>query len=422
MDISNKRIIKSFLDTDLYKFSMMQFIWKYFPDIFAVFNFTNRTKKIKLAEYIPINVLKKHLDQLIQLKFTEKELNYLSNLKGKKNLLFKKEFINFLKGWRFKPNSYSLTEKDGQFELKFHGKWIDVTLFETFSLSIINELFSHYYLENHGYDVKEIELKGWKIFKDKLAILRKYAHLLFINFGTRRRYSGKWQLRLDAALKAEGNKIGFIGTSSVYSAMLNGLTPIGTMAHEIFMGGVRLFGNADVDIKNAHNKILQLWQEFYGEELLIALTDTYGTDFFFKDLTKEQIKTWSGLRQDSGDPLEFLHNAAKFYKENYDYIPTKVLIFSDGLDIDKMIEIYEANKSYGFILIFGWGTNLTNDLGIPSISIVTKLEKIGFQKNELFNCIKLSDNIEKATGDSNEILRFQKIFEYDNKFSAECKY
>jgi nicotinate phosphoribosyltransferase len=401
---------------------MMQFIWFYFPKVFAVFNFTNRTKKIKLAEYIPIDVLKSQLDKLTKTRFTEKELKYLGSLKGKKRILFRPEFIDYLRTWKFKPNSYTLSEKDGQFELKFHGKWIDVTLFETFTLSIVNELFAHYYQIEHGIDVEELKKEGWRRFWDKLSILFKYPLLIFINFGTRRRYSGKWQLEIDKILKQQGNKIGFLGTSSVYSAMLNGLTPIGTMAHEIFMGGVRLFGNADIDIKNAHNKIIQLWEEFYVEELLIALTDTYGTKFFFKDLTKDQIKIWTGLRQDSGKPLDFLHNAAKFYKQHEGYIPTKVLVFSDGLDVDTMIEIYEANKVYGFILIFGWGTNLTNDLGIPSISIVIKLLQIGYSMEELFDCVKLSDNVEKATGNPEEIQRFIKIFEYENKFSEECKY
>ena len=178
----------------------------------------------------------------------------------------------------------------------------------------------------------------------------------------------------------------------------------------------RLFGDSDEAIRGSHNRVLREWWDEYGASLSIALTDTYGTDFFFKDMTEEQARLWKGLRHDSGDPFAFGEKAIAFY-EGYGIDPRdKLLIFSDGLEIETICAI--ADRFAGRIRVtFGWGTNLTNDLGFPPLSLVVKVvEACGHRT------VKLSDNLAKATGSPRDIERFKRIFRYVDTVSQECKY
>ena len=158
----------------------------------------------------------------------------------------------------------------------------------------------------------------------------------------------------------------------------------------------------------SHNKFLQDWWEVYGYGLSIGLTDTYGTEFFFSDMTKEQATKWKGLRHDSGDPILFGERAIEFYK-NYGIDPkTKMIVFSDGLDIDTIIQIYEHFKDR-IKVTFGWGTTLTNDLSIKTLSIVVKAVVANGH-----GLVKLSDNLNKALGNQEDISLFKEIFDYKN--------
>ena len=191
---------------------------------------------------------------------------------------------------------------------------------------------------------------------------------------------------------------------------------MGTNAHEEDMAMSGIMHGSDDEIRNSHQKVLQEWWEEYGWALSIALTDTYGTDFFFRDMTYEQARDWKGLRQDSGDPFKFGDKAIAFYQQHGIDPREKLLVFSDGLDVDTIIRL--ADYFAGRIKVtFGWGTNLTNDLGFPAISIIIKL-----LESNGYGTVKLSDNLAKAMGKPEDIERFKRIFGYTGTTYEKVRY
>ena len=164
----------------------------------------------------------------------------------------------------------------------------------------------------------------------------------------------------------------------------------------------------DEEVRKSHQQMLNAWFRCYNGSLSIALTDTYGTPFFFRDFSAEQARAWSGLRHDSGDPFAFGERAIAFYENLGIDTKTKTIVFSDGLDVDTIIRLYE--KFHGRVnVVFGWGTNLTNDLGPNPLSMVFKIVWVNG-----FATVKLTDNIAKATGPASEIERYKKIFDYQS--------
>jgi nicotinate phosphoribosyltransferase len=173
---------------------------------------------------------------------------------------------------------------------------------------------------------------------------------------------------------------------------------------------------SDDTIRASHNRVLREWWEEYGVGLSIALTDNYGTDFFFRDMTAEQARVWKGLRQDSGDPMAFGEKAIAFYERHGIDPREKLIVFSDGLDLGTIVKL--ADHFAGRIRVsFGWGTNLTNDVGFEALSLVIKvIEAHGHPT------VKLSDNLAKATGEAPDIEHFKRIFGHTVTTFEECRY
>ena len=399
-------IINSLLDLDYYKLTMSQFAWKYYPTVNVKYAFINRSK-VKLAEFIHIPDLIEELDNVRNLKFTMDELNYLNNQK-----IFSKKYLNFLANLTLPP--VYISEEQGQLVIETEGNWSEAMFYETFILSIVNEM----YYKSYG----QTPIGYLDNFHDILVpkIDRIIANpFKFIEFGTRRRFSSEIQSSLltimdNSAELKDSNAL--IGTSNVYLAKYFGLKPIGTFAHELPMVCAGLNDESLYTLERSHNKMLEKWYFMYGEELSIALTDTFGTDFFFKDFTKEKAIQWKGFRQDSGDPIEFGYKALKFYKDKGIDPKEKIIVFSDALNIDKIYEIEKAFKGK-IQTIFGWGTNLTNDVGAKPISIVVKAVEANGRP-----LVKLSDNTAKALGDSKTIEKYKCAFGYDNDYSEPLYY
>lgn len=410
-------IIRSLLDTDVYKLLMLQTIWKEYSDVQVTFSLINRSKSVRLSEQIDIGELREQLDHARTIQLTKKERIWLAgNTFYGKERLFRPEFIEWLSSYRLPE--YELAEADGQYEIHFHGRWPDVTLWELPVLAIISELRSRAALKNVGrFELDVIYARAKAKLWEKVTRLNKLPNLRIADFGTRRRHSFLWQNWCVEAL-AEGLGRKFTGTSNILLAMEHDLEAIGTNAHELPMV-VAALEEDDEQLIYAPYRVLESWQRTYDGNLLIILPDAFGTTNFLKH-APNWLNDWSGFRIDSKDPIEGGEEIITWWKSR-DQDPTeKLLIFSDGLDIDEIEKIhthFEGRSRIGF----GWGTNLTNDFRqcapvnidqLSSFSLVCKVTSANGKPT-----VKLSDNLEKATGPSEEIERYKKLFGTDEIIS-----
>jgi nicotinate phosphoribosyltransferase len=409
-------IIQSLLDTDFYKLTMGQFAFNRYAQAPVKYSFKNRTKRVKLAQVIEEEDLRRELDNIRGLSLVPREAKYLAGLENNGTRLFSDEYIKFLKNPQL-PD-YILKKENGEYSLEFPGEWARAIYWETPALAVINELYYRSLMKNlHPNKVRQLYQEGKIRLEDKISTLRENPSARFIEFGTRRRFSKDWQ---DYVLRELKNQVPnqIAGTSNVCLAMKYGLAPKGTMAHETFMIMSGIMHKDDEEIRASHNQVLKEWWEEYGADLSIALTDTYGSQFFFKDMTLEQAKNWKGLRQDSGNPAVFARQELDFYEQKGINPKKKFFVPSDGLDVGKIVSL--NNEFQGnLITVAGWGTNLTNDLGLDSLSLVVKAtESCGH------GTVKLSDNPAKAIGKPEDVARFMRIFEYDpTKYKVEeCRY
>ena len=408
-------IITSLLDTDFYKFTMGQLIFHRYPEVRVKYAFKNRTAGVRLRDEVREDDLRRELDHVRSLRFTNSDLHYLRGTNEYQDRMFQEDYLEFLRNLQL-PEYTLIPDSDG-FILEFEGRWCEAIYWETFALAVISELRSRHHLSGlSNFDRDVLFAEGIMRLRDKIKRLRAHPQITFSDFGTRRRFSQEWQEYVVATFACEFPRTQFLGTSNVYLANKLDLMPMGTSAHEMYMGMSGIMHSSDEEIRASHNRTLQDWWDTYGFGLSIALTDTYNTDFFFKDMTAEQARTWKGLRQDSGDPIVFGEAAIKFY-EGHGIDPTeKLIVFSDGLDAQAMIDIAKrlAERING---TFGWGTNFTNDLGFRPISMVVKLvESCGH------GTVKLSDNFAKATGDPEDIKKFERIFGYKRVVNTPCRY
>ncbi len=403
-------IVRSLLDTDFYKLLMLQMIWGMYPKVDATFTLINRTTSVKLAKEIDEQELRDQLDHARTLRFSKKEMIWLAGntFYGRKQI-FEPEFLAWLADFQLPP--YELTRKGDQFELEFPGPWMLTSMWEIPALAIINELRSRSALRDYAPFALDVlyaraKAKLW----DKTEQLKKVPGIRISDFGTRRRHSFLWQRWCVEALK-EGIGDAFTGTSNVLLAMDTDLEALGTNAHELPMVFAALTDD-DEELKKSPYRVLQDWQRYYGGNLLIVLPDAFGTDAFLRD-APDWVADWTGFRPDSAPPIEAGERIIAWWKKKGVDPAKKLLIFSDGLDVDTIIETYKHFEGK-VRMAFGWGTNLTNDFEdcaptptdrLDAISLVCKVTEANGRP-----AVKLSDNPEKATGDPREIERYIKVF------------
>lgn len=403
-------IIRSLLDTDFYKLLMLQLIWRRHGDVQTRFSLINRTTSVRLADTIDEAELRAQLDHARSLRFTKKELIWLAgNSFYGRQRMFEPEFLQWLAAFRL-PD-YELSVVDGQFELHFTASWAEATLWEIPALAIVNELRSRAALDQKGrFDLDILYARAKAKLWDKVERLRQLPDLTISDFGTRRRHSFLWQRWCVAALK-EGLGDRFIGTSNVLLAMDNDLEAIGTNAHELPMVMAAL-ADSDADIAAAPYRVLDEWRAHYDGNLLIALPDAFGTAAFLKNAPL-WLADWTGFRPDSLPPIAGGEQILNWWRSKGRDPSEKLLIFSDGMDVDSIEETY--HHFHGQVrMSFGWGTNLTNDFrgcdtaggqALEPISLVAKVTQANGRP-----AVKLSDNPAKATGTAAEIARYRRIF------------
>jgi len=350
-------IIKSLLETDLYKYTMGQVALHQFSNTQVEYEFKCRNS----ADWQPHHLkrIKDEVAHYCSLSHTKDELDYLRSIR-----FFKDSYIDFLKLYRPDPEHFNIRLEDGELKINIKGPWFITVYYEVPLLAIVNEV----YFEDYRPDEKA----GYTALDNKLDLNNKHP-FKFVDFGTRRRFSRDWHRKVVEYLKK--HCANFVGTSNVAWAMEFGLKPIGTMAHEFFQIGQ---GLPNVTLAHSQRHMLQCWSNEYRGDLGIALTDIIGIDAFLRDFDLYFAKLYDGVRHDSGDPFEWGERMIAHYAKNRVDPHTKTLIFSDQLSFPLAIEI--ARRFHGRArTAFGIGTNLTNDLGYEPLNIVIKMTECNGQ-------------------------------------------
>jgi len=358
--ITDFPILDSILDTDAYKIFMQQAVFHQYPDIDVKAEFKCRGTE-DLNFLIP--QLKKQIRFVGDLALTNEEFTYLASLP-----YFETDYLNYLKNFRYNPDLVTVSNTDNHLSISIEGSWLDVILWEIPILSLVCELYQR---TKHP-DTENMRKKAISHLQEKLEHIdyknnQDLNGFTVVDFGTRRRFSK--QIQEDVLHYLQKNCPFFVGTSNFHYARVMNLKPVGTQAHEWFQAHQQIAEN----LGNFQKLALNSWLKEYPDQLGIALTDCINMDAFLADFDKSLAEQFTGVRHDSGDPLLWGEKAIKHYKSLGIDPKTKVLVFSDGLSLDKAVSIYryfkgKTNTSYGI------GTSLTCDIpGVTALNVVLKL-------------------------------------------------
>ena len=399
-------IITSLLDTDLYKFTMMQAVLHQFPGAQVEYRFKCRNARAQPEPGAPsfdlapfADEIREEIRLLCTLQFREPELAHLRSMR-----FIKSDFVDFL-------GLFSLNEKyitvsglpNGEIDITICGPWLHTILFEIPVLAIVNEVYfrNTRNLPDLEEGLRRLDVKMEQLRADDLTDLK------IADYGTRRRFSKAWQEEVLRVLTARlgtyqrpGGPTGvtgqFAGTSNVLLAMKLGLTPLGTMAHE-YLQACQALGPR---LRDSQIYGFETWAKEYRGDLGIALSDVYGLNAFLRDFDMYFCKLFDGARHDSGDPFQWGERMLEHYARNRVDPRTKTLIYSDSLTVPRTIELYQQFRGR-CQLAFGIGTNLTNDLGYESLQIVIKMVRCNGQP-----VAKLSDTPSKNMCDDERYLAY----------------
>lgn len=382
-------IIESLLDTDLYKFTMMQCVLHQFPGAEVSYRFRCRTPGVDLSPYA--DEIRDEVMHLCTLTFKDAELAYLGGLR-----FIKSDFVDFLSLFHLKEKYIRVTKDpacDFGLSIEITGPWLHTILFEIPILAIVNEVYFR-----HIAPVPD-EAEGMRRLRAKIALLKNEpdnADLRVSDFGTRRRFSRAWQEKVVRVLIDELGSPIFSGTSNVDLARRYGLVSIGTMAHE-YLQACQALGPR---LRDSQVFGFEMWAKEYRGDLGIALSDVYGIEPFLKDFDMYFCKLFDGARHDSGDPFVWGERMIEHYRANKCDPRGKSLVFSDGLTVPRIIELYRRfHRRIG--IGFGIGTNLMNDLGPQPLNIVVKMVRANGQP-----VAKISDNPVKGMCDDPTYLAY----------------
>jgi len=394
-------IITSLLDTDLYKFTMMQVVLHQFPGAQVEYKFKCRNPDIdpatgKASRNLAAcaSEIREEIRSLCSLHFQDAELAYLQSLR-----FIKSDFVDFLGLFKLNEKYITVTPlPSGEIDITIRGPWLHTILFEIPVLAIVNEVYFR-----NTQKLPDL-LEGRKRLDVKVGQLQAagLSDLKIADYGTRRRFSMAWHEEVLRVLTARlgsnpANSSGqFAGTSNVLFAMKLGLTPLGTMAHE-YLQACQALGPR---LRDSQIYAFESWAKEYRGDLGIALSDVYGMSAFLRDFDLYFCKLFDGARHDSGDPFQWGERMLDHYISKRVDPRTKTLIFSDALTVPRTIELYQQFRGR-CQLAFGIGTNLTNDLGYVPLQIVIKMTRCNGQP-----VTKLSDTPSKDMCDDPKYLAY----------------
>jgi len=401
-------IVRSLIDTDFYKLLMCQSVFRNNPDTQVTFSLINRSQHVPLANLIDEGELREQLDHIRSLSLTRGESTWLrGNTFYGKRQMFRPDFMEWFEALKLPP--YHLERVGDQYELTFEGSWPEVMLWEIPALAVLMELRGRAVLNKMAkFELQVLYARAMTKLWEKVERLKGNPDLRIADFGTRRRHSFLWQ---DWCVQAmvEGLGDSFVGTSNCLIAKNRDLEAIGTNAHELPMVYAAL-AETDEALARAPYDVLSDWHEEHDGNLRIILPDTYGTTGFLKN-APDWLTQWTGIRIDSGDPAEGAEEAIRWWTERGEDPAEKLVIFSDGLDVEKILEL--SNRFAGRVKAsFGWGTLLTNDFRgltpddrLAPFSLVCKAVSANGRPT-----VKLSDNPNKAMGPTDQIERYKRVF------------
>jgi len=384
-----KQIINHFTDNDLYTFTCMYYIIQKYPRAEVEYTFFDRNGTIYPQGFDKL--LQEQVDYMKNVVIEEDEIQFMLE----KCYYLPKWFIDvFLRGFRFNTDEVAINQDvEGHLHVTVKGKWYSAIIWEMPILSCVSELFHILNGDTSKYD---LALETQKIRKKTVEIFAN--GLILGDMGTRRRFSFEHQKLVLTQMKdvfENGNFSGiFTGTSNVWFAKELNLNPLGTMSHQIIS-----FEENVTSVFEVNHSVMEKWASVYNGDLGLYLYDCFGDNVFFSNFSKKNAMLFSGLRVDSGNEEEQIDKIVKKYTELGINPQTKQVIFSNGLNIKRAIEI---NKySIGKIKpSFGVGTFLTCDLtDIKPMNIVVKLTKSRItESREWQDCVKLSCDKGKTLG------------------------
>lgn len=385
-------MIDTLLDNDFYQFAMSHMVWQHGDgDLNVRYEFRNRTFAVPLASRLDLNHLRSEIERIRDLTFRLSDIGYLRSLG-----YFNEDWLDALLS-DFELPPVNVSSLNGHLVMTYEGPWWNAIFWETILLSLVNEM----YFARFGTFYQEGSLR----LREKIEYLRERGTLNIVEFGTRRRFSRAWQHFVIHELLSEIPGV-VLGTSNAFFAREFGIPAVGTMAHQLFMvyaaGEAAAVGSPVITMST--KRVLQNWSKTYGKwpEMMTALPDTYTTQKFIEVASPDDIRPFAASRQDSGDPIVIGGLLSNYARRLRDGRPR--ITFSDSLDVRRMSvldDMFGADND----LAFGWGTDLTNDLGYEPLSIVIKPSAV-----QLFGiwypCVKISDDIQKATGEAKAIQRY----------------
>jgi len=380
-------IIQSLLDTDLYKFTMMQVVLHQFPAAQVEYRYKCRTPDVDLRPYL--DEIRAEIHNLCQLRFTDDELGYLRRLR-----FIKSDFVDFLGLFHLPEQCITVSDGElpGEIAIVVQGPWLHTILFEIPVLAIVNEV----YFRNTCPAPDHAE--GRRRLQHKIRLVTHEPDLGYFrvaDYGTRRRFSRCWHEEVVQTLIAEMGEH-FAGTSNVNLAKRYGVLPLGTMGHE-YLQACQALGPR---LRDSQVYALEVWAKEYRGDLGIALADVYGLDAFLRDFDMYFCKLFDGARHDSGDPFIWGERMLAHFAANRVDARNKTLVFSDALTFPRAIEL--ARRFHGRCRVsFGIGTNITNDLGYEPLQIVMKMTRCNGQP-----VAKVSDSPGKTMCDDTAYLTY----------------
>ncbi len=353
-------IIVSLLDTDLYKFNMNMVMFHKHTNLNGTYIFKCRNKNVTFTKEM-VDEINEQIDFLCKLEFSNEELDYLNSIS-----FIKSDYVEFLRLWRPLRRYVDCSlNNDGTLHLEVNGPLFSVMQFEIYLLEIVNEVYFRM-----KYDYLSLVQSAQERLNQKINKLHNNTYTFkFAEFGCRRRLSREWQEYVVKRLLKTNN---CVGTSNVYLAMKYNCKPIGTYAHEY----VQMYqGVPGVTLAYTNKMAMDEWFEEFQGDNGTALTDTLGTDLFLMDFNKLQANCYTGVRHDSGCPIEWGDKIIAHYNKLGIDPKTKTLLFSDSLDFDRAQVIYDY-FSDRINVSFGIGTFLSNDTFADPLNIVIKLQYV----------------------------------------------